>query len=731
MISEINNLAEIWWQWMASMLWQASLFILFISIIDVIIRKWAWPQVRYTLWLLVLLKLMIPPTWALPSSVYSNIQPAIEKTIFMESKITRVSSQNSILNTNPGEQLTVSVDEQKILSKSESQFTVQDSGKAELTWIVYVFTIWIMGVLIFLLLLVLKMIKLRKWHQEYKQNKTIPAWFHELIVQTNKRLGLNRLPAIVFSDGIGTPAVYGLFRPVMLFPVNYINQLPKEEAEYILLHELSHLRRGDLWMHSLCLFLQIIYWFNPLLIWVRRQMKHVREICCDLTVAAILKEKAKHYRQTLLNTARNLLTESVEPGLGLLGVFEEPFRLITRLQWLERKAWEKRFHAIATAFGLSIFMIACIMPMAEVKNDSISETTSIKQMKELNKAEESSSFLNTTNDFFNDFASGNKLSHGSRFNFRVKKESGFSAVVLPMRGSYEQLPEAMNRLQHYLESRNTEPSSPSFLRQMSDARIINPEFEHVWEVGYAVPGDTRVHEPFQIRKFPKRQVSYTKLTGTFDEDVLNMDWCVWFYDNNYKVTDAALVFCPDRLYKHWHPRPEWELQVGIEKMDKPYPEVDIYTKWSEQILAIVLPMLGSWEQKDLALEKLKDYLDENNIVPVGDPFFRFFNSSTKVPEEELLWEVGYPVSKEVSAKSPFEIRSITDDLVAYTIVECTEEELERYSLAFALLTMREGFLGIGYPIIFTRDKNAQGIVKREIRVPVRRKRQNPNKLPIF
>jgi hypothetical protein len=96
-----------------------------------------------------------------------------------------------------------------------------------------------------------------------------------------------------------------------------------------------------------------------------------------------------------------------------------------------------------------------------------------------------------------------------------------------------------------------------------------------------------------------------------------------------------------------------------------------------------------------------------------------------------LWEAGYPVSKEVSAKSPFEIRSITDDLVAYTLVECTEEELERYGLAFALLAIREGFLGMGYPIIFIRDKNEQGLVKRESRVPVRKKRQNTNKLPIF
>ena len=37
------------------------------------IRKWAHPQVRYALWMLVLVKLLIPPTWTSPASVTSHI----------------------------------------------------------------------------------------------------------------------------------------------------------------------------------------------------------------------------------------------------------------------------------------------------------------------------------------------------------------------------------------------------------------------------------------------------------------------------------------------------------------------------------------------------------------------------------------------------------------------------------------------------------------------------------
>ena len=72
MISLINQIADLWWNWMGPMLWQASLLILIVSVIDTLIAKWAWPQVRYALWLLVLVKLLIPPTWSSAGSIVSR-----------------------------------------------------------------------------------------------------------------------------------------------------------------------------------------------------------------------------------------------------------------------------------------------------------------------------------------------------------------------------------------------------------------------------------------------------------------------------------------------------------------------------------------------------------------------------------------------------------------------------------------------------------------------------------
>jgi hypothetical protein len=151
---------------------------------------------------------------------------------------------------------------------------------------------------------------------------------------------------------------------VLLLPEHYLNDLSREEAEHVLLHELCHVKRGDLWIHGLVLLLQVAYWFNPFLLWANWQLRHVREMCCDQTLAARLQDRTDAYRQTLLNTARELLTEKVEPGMGLLGVFEEPFWLVARIRWLEKKTWHHRKSIAATAALVILGMAVLVMPMA-------------------------------------------------------------------------------------------------------------------------------------------------------------------------------------------------------------------------------------------------------------------------------------------------------------------------------------------------------------------------------
>ena len=69
MIEQMNGLAESWWNWMWPMFWQVSVLVILVGAIDLMLRRRVWPQVRYALWLLVLmpsgsLLFLVPPSIA-------------------------------------------------------------------------------------------------------------------------------------------------------------------------------------------------------------------------------------------------------------------------------------------------------------------------------------------------------------------------------------------------------------------------------------------------------------------------------------------------------------------------------------------------------------------------------------------------------------------------------------------------------------------------------------------
>lgn len=74
MLQAVNGLAETWWAWMGPMFWQAAFVVFLVAGIDVVSRRRLWPGLRYALWLLILAKLVLPPTFSLPTSATSGFQ---------------------------------------------------------------------------------------------------------------------------------------------------------------------------------------------------------------------------------------------------------------------------------------------------------------------------------------------------------------------------------------------------------------------------------------------------------------------------------------------------------------------------------------------------------------------------------------------------------------------------------------------------------------------------------
>lgn len=86
-----------------------------------------------------------------------------------------------------------------------------------------------------------------------------------------------------------TPFVLGLINPKIYLPVG----LSKEEQNYILIHEQTHIHRKDHIIKTLAFLIVSIHWFNPL-VWIAFiLMSTDMELSCDERVLKVMNEDIK------------------------------------------------------------------------------------------------------------------------------------------------------------------------------------------------------------------------------------------------------------------------------------------------------------------------------------------------------------------------------------------------------------------------------------------------------
>jgi beta-lactamase regulating signal transducer with metallopeptidase domain len=111
------------------------------------------------------------------------------------------------------------------------------------------------------------------------------------------------------AKNIRTPFVLGIIRPRIYLPAG----LTKEEQDYIILHEQTHINRKDHIVKMLAYLILSIHWFNPL-VWIAfRLMSIDMELSCDERVLRKMdKDIKKTYANSLLslNTKKHILNGS-------------------------------------------------------------------------------------------------------------------------------------------------------------------------------------------------------------------------------------------------------------------------------------------------------------------------------------------------------------------------------------------------------------------------------------
>jgi Flp pilus assembly secretin CpaC len=158
--------------------------------------------------------------------------------------------------------------------------------------------------------------------------------------------------------------VCGLFRPVILLPRALAERLPPKQLRAVLLHELLHLRRGDVWVNCAQALLQIAYWWHPLLWLANARIRRLRQEAVDDAVMLALNKDADAYAPTLLEVAKLALHRPLA-SLGLVGILESRSSLRQRIERLVDFHPPRRA-GLTLGSGVALFGFAALaLPMGE------------------------------------------------------------------------------------------------------------------------------------------------------------------------------------------------------------------------------------------------------------------------------------------------------------------------------------------------------------------------------
>jgi uncharacterized protein (TIGR03435 family) len=174
------------------------------------------------------------------------------------------------------------------------------------------FAIWGLGCAIVL------MVWLLRWRHvsaAVRAGSPIPSG---RVRDTFTRVGAPPALPLIASDTSLEPGVFGIFRPVLLWPRDIDTRLDDDQVRAILAHEIAHVRRRDNLTATVHMIVEALFWFHPLVWWVGARLVDERERACDEEVVRLGSEPHV-YAESILKTCQFYVEAPLSCVTGVTG----------------------------------------------------------------------------------------------------------------------------------------------------------------------------------------------------------------------------------------------------------------------------------------------------------------------------------------------------------------------------------------------------------------------------
>ncbi|EOB7157447.1 M56 family metallopeptidase, partial [Staphylococcus aureus] len=335
-----------------------------IFLVRMLYIKYTQNIMSHKIWLLVLVSTLIP---LIPFYKISNF--TFSKDMMNRNVSDTTSSVSHMLD---GQQSSVTKD----LAINVNQFETSN-----ITYMILL--IWVFGSLLCLFY----MIKAFRQIDVIKSSSLESSYLNErLKVCQSKMQFYKKHITISYSSNIDNPMVFGLVKSQIVLPTVVVETMNDKEIEYIILHELSHVKSHDLIFNQLYVVFKMIFWFNPALYISKTMMDNDCEKVCDRNVLKILnRHEHIRYGESILKCSilksQHINNVAAQYLLGFNSNIKERVKYIALYDSMPKPNRNKRIVAYIVC-SISLLIQAPLLS-AHVQQDKYETNVSYKKLNQL------------------------------------------------------------------------------------------------------------------------------------------------------------------------------------------------------------------------------------------------------------------------------------------------------------------------------------------------------------
>lgn len=254
------------------------------------------------LWMVVLIRLLVPASVPSDFSVYSifalefsAVEEAVTDTFTNQEKEKTETMQEEVTAENWTGQKDTTFSEEVKAAQEVQAATAGAMGAGRMSLDLFAIVIWFAGALLSAGFLIISYVKYRREFADSLpvEEKFVKEWLTEH--------PLARKVTVRQSAKVEAPLTFGIFRPVILMPAS-VDWTDGDKLDYVLTHEMVHIRRFDSVVKFLMNAAFCLHWFNPFVWLMTRYLNRDLELSCDETVVLLSGENKKaDYARTLIS----------------------------------------------------------------------------------------------------------------------------------------------------------------------------------------------------------------------------------------------------------------------------------------------------------------------------------------------------------------------------------------------------------------------------------------------